>query len=290
MSNKEDFYRKRQIPWGYVHDYKPPNGMTHLDVALWCYNNTFDMTKCDLEKLWEYIRIMVCMYTSMHNDILYFYSADECNEFMEYCTMKIYNKYFKEHITNVGSYIEHSIRGAYIDFHIRSKSNRFECAGKPVEDIIRDIGDSHVMFSHIAKNPYTNPKLNLDFYVDYLDSVIDDVLSVIPYKSDYQTYHAIHTSCLLTLLNQFTISDKLDVVFGRVTTTAHKQTLLLNGFSKLNDIKFVVLYHLNENMRSYVFIQCKRIRKQIAEDIKWVMRKGESEDNFVGKPKKEYSE
>ena len=292
MSTKEDFYRKRQVAWGHVHDYKPPSGMTHLDVALWCYNNTFDMSKCDLDKLWKYIRIMVCMYTSMYNDSWNFYSADEYNEFMDYCTMKVYKRYFKtdDHLVNIGKYIEHSIRGAYIDFHVRSKSNRLECAGKPVEDILRDSGDANVLFSHVAKNPYTSPKLNLDFYICYLDSIIDDVLSVIPYKSDYSMYHAIHTSCLLTLLNQFTLSDKMDELFGRTTRTAYKQTMLLNGFCKLNDINYVILYHLEDNMRSYVFIQCKRIRKQIAEDMKWIMRKGATEDNFVGRPKKEFVE
>ena len=108
-----------------------------------------------------------------------------------------------------------------------------------------------------------------------------EILKTTPYSKDRLMMHQLYQSCLLTLLNQFTLSNK------------NKERLnnRIKGNYKINDFidqiygeeqeNSVILFRLPEHMENYVSTLVKRIRKSLLKDLRMLIDDAEPTDEII---------
>lgn len=110
---------------------------------------------------------------------------------------------------------------------------------------------------------------------------VKEVLKTTPYVKDKLMMHQLYQSCLLTLLNQFTLSNR----------NKERLNTRVNGNYKIDDFidqiyaeeqeNSIILFRLPSNMKNYVSTLVKRIRKLIVKDLKYLIGDAEPTDDVV---------
>ena len=96
---------------------------------------------------------------------------------------------------------------------------------------------------------------------------IKDFLKEIPYKYKSSEWYNIYFSCLLSFLNLITLSnnDKYKLYNAKYRINDH--SLLLETYDKKQYEDFVILYHLDDNMKDYIRILVIQIKHILAKDL-----------------------
>lgn len=89
-------------------------------------------------------------------------------------------------------------------------------------------------------------------------------LQRIPYKENTDTFYNIYLSCLLTFLNSITLPNK---EICRINNLKFQNSInILTLYDKENENP-VILYHLDESMRDYIYVLFKELKHEIAMEL-----------------------
>lgn len=94
---------------------------------------------------------------------------------------------------------------------------------------------------------------------------IKSYLSHIPYRNDRAVWENIYLSCLLSLLNSITLSNKNKKRISRLGERATSE--IIYSIYEQERIDQVILFRLDESMRGYINILTNSIRHLIAKDL-----------------------
>lgn len=94
---------------------------------------------------------------------------------------------------------------------------------------------------------------------------IKSYLSHIPYRNDRSTWENIYLSCLLSLLNSITLSNKNKKRISRLGERATPE--IIYSIYEQERLDQVILFRLDESMRGYINILTNSIRHLIAKDL-----------------------
>lgn len=156
-----------------------------------------------------------------------------------------------------------------------------------VQEFGEDYGDeaSKYIKESLVNNIYTQCSSNLPSeFRDCLSrthNIIRDFLKSTPYSNDPLTLHNLYISCSLTLLNQFTLSNKnkkrLD---DRVRSSYNIEDFINKAY--VEEIKdSVILFHLDPTLKNYVEVLTNRIRRLIIKDLKGLIGDAEPTDAVI---------
>lgn len=110
---------------------------------------------------------------------------------------------------------------------------------------------------------------------------VKQVLKTTPYVKDKLMMHQMYQSCLLTLLNQFTLSNKnLERLNARVTGN-YKINDFIDQIYKEEQEDSIVLFRLPPSMKNYISTIVKRIRKSILKDLRMLIDDAEPTDEII---------
>jgi hypothetical protein len=92
-------------------------------------------------------------------------------------------------------------------------------------------------------------------------------LKKIPYKLGTVEWYNVYTSCMLSLLNSITLSNKtLFRISNFVKNKAYKENFYPDEYSKESE-DCVILYHLSEDMRDYITVLVRQLKHEIVKDL-----------------------
>lgn len=94
---------------------------------------------------------------------------------------------------------------------------------------------------------------------------IKNYLSHIPYRNDRAVWGNIYLSCLLSLLNSITLSNKNKKRISRLGERATSE--IIYSMYEQERLDQVILFRLDESMRGYINILTNSIRHLIAKDL-----------------------
>ena len=116
----------------------------------------------------------------------------------------------------------------------------------------------------------TVDKLNtLDFtlYLKDIPTTVREFLSSIPQKKNSSEWLNIYTSCLLSLLNSITLSNKNKERISSLKEIIIRKPELLTKLYKEEREDSIILFHLDESMRGYITVLVNRVKHLISADL-----------------------
>lgn len=113
------------------------------------------------------------------------------------------------------------------------------------------------------------------------NATVKKVLSTSPYKKQPDVLHSLYLSCMLTLLKCLTISNKNQLrLDNKISKNLSVDTLLDQIYAaEIQDD--VVVFHLDKSMRNYVDTLVKRIKHEMAKDLKYLIGSYELSDESL---------
>lgn len=141
------------------------------------------------------------------------------------------------------------------------------------EDTSADIFDRESIKGHLLSQSLDSNKemivAEFKYYLSKITQTIKTLLMDSPYSNDKVLFHDIYISCLLTVLNQVTLSnaskEKLSKVKGNI-----RESYIDELYAK--EMKeSVILYHLEESYENYIFVMVNKIKRLICVDLQQLL-------------------
>ena len=95
----------------------------------------------------------------------------------------------------------------------------------------------------------------------YIPSILKKIIADTPYSRDKLTSNRLYKSCLLSFLNFITLPNK------KLENNKLNYQQLYKLYNKENKQESIILWHLDEEMRSYVNLLVTKLKKEIAQEI-----------------------
>lgn len=110
---------------------------------------------------------------------------------------------------------------------------------------------------------------------------IKEVLKTTPYVKDKLMMHQMYQSCLLTILNQFTLSNKNKERLKAKIKGGYKLGAFINQIYEEEQGDTIIMFRLDPNMKNYISTLVKRIRKSIMKDLRMLIDDSEPTDEII---------
>lgn len=254
--------------------FKKPNGLRYTDLCIYIDENAYKDT-CDNDKLYEFLWVLIAM---LSHKKCFFKRNRDYEDFCLFATNRMYLRYKNpkqfeidefgnpklDKIKNVLDYLKGSLS------RIKSKyDHQFD---KHMVDLSNDANsmDSIGVLSIIEKTIDQTKRLDFNLYLEDIPRTIKDFVYKCPYANQ-PIIHNIYKSCLLSFLNLITLrndeEEQLRCSKQRQTITPQRIQMLYE--KQLND--FVILYHLESSMYSYIRVLTLRIRDIVKKDIEQII-------------------
>ena len=255
--------------------YKKPKGVKYTDMAIYIDNHIYS-EDCDDDLVFQYLYHLVNMFAYKHK---FFNRAEYYDDFSIYAAtdlfMRLKNpKQFElkedgtpklKQIKSILNYIKATLYPRKVDFEQKYYS---QAISDTMDEDSGEIKNSSYLLTDVISQSLD--KLSLVEFDCCLDNITDTArkfLTHIPYPENSKQWINIYLSCLLTFLSCVTLPNKS---LERLRTYKNKfrQDSIAEFYTKEKlKPESVILYHLNENMRGYIFVLVNEMRHVMAKDL-----------------------
>lgn len=112
-------------------------------------------------------------------------------------------------------------------------------------------------------------------------NITRDFLKSTPYGNDPLMLHNLYISCSLTLLNQFTLSNKNKNKLETRIKSSYNIEDFVNKIYIEEAKDSVILFHLDPTLKNYVEVLVNRIKKLILKDLRGLIGDAEPTDAVI---------
>lgn len=241
----------------------------YVDMAIWIDENVY-LSQCDDNKLFEYLYHLVYMLSVKSK---YFNSCELYDSFAIYVATDVYfrlknKKQFEFNddgqpklakIKSVLNYIKQILGFRRISFQ---QTEYAQCITPEEKEI------PYSNFNYVLQQSCDDLRyVEFDVYLDDIAKTIKWAIKDIPYKKDIATWNNIYLSCLLTYLDQITISNKdMRRLKGTEKDGQYDDNTLFKIYKEQTELK-PILYHLDNSFSDYIKILVKEIKDEISLDL-----------------------
>lgn len=126
-------------------------------------------------------------------------------------------------------------------------------------------------------------KVDMELYFNKLSKLIYKTVKETPYGSDTLKIYRLYMSCLISLLKGFTLSneDKFKISAEAYTKPKNIDEDILSVMYNNANLNSPTAFHLNKDMEDLIFVLVNKIRKQISNDIKDMIRSYEPTEDII---------
>lgn len=268
--------------------FKLPKNIRATDMAIWIDENAYS-EDCDDNKLYMYLCCLINMLAKTNR---YFTNEQDYNDFAGQFGTQMYYRYRNPKqfelddngdykLTKIKSslnYLKSKIFYRMLEYK-RDKFSEFTILNNDDQSEAQTVADTFNNFN-------ISDSLSLKFrdieFTDYLDSVpriIYDTLRDIPYRSDGVLWRNIYLSCLLTILDQITLSKKDVIRLNKyINSNSEYKISLLYKQQTQNE---PILYHLDKTFAQYVKVQVNKIKHRISLELSDIVKAYQPSDEVI---------
>lgn len=248
--------------------YTKPADVTYTEMAIWIDTHAYS-DKCDSTLLYEYLYHLSNM---LANQFSYFKSADEYDQFSLVSASRLFMrlnnvKQFQyddagnpkmKQIKSILNYMKKVIYPYKVDFEIEFKLTDQHLDVIPVG--MFDLG------SHIAETANLFDRLDFVFTLGDLSKIIKAYLKKIPYKRQSPEWSNIYLSCLLTLLDSITLTNRM---ITKYESNSKDSLELIDKLYYESRYREPVLFHLPDSMSTYICVLVNELYHVISTELSW---------------------
>lgn len=251
-----------------------PSGKKVVEMCKYIDDNMYrdDLKEKERNLIFEYLYDIIYL-ISWHRELFSF--EEDCDNFSYFFANQMYDRIYNnelDKIKSVKNYINRALRGRIIYWQQKykfneiiedSKSETKYNYGRYIDTTLyRNTLKEEVSFSNRSQL-----ETLIKGEIKDLPKLIYKVCSLTQYKSDNEMVHKLYMSCLLTMLNQQTYdNESLKILEDRKDNMTLYNAFLPKLKSKrLNEP--IILWHLGEDMTSFITLLLNRIKKMFMDSI-----------------------
>ena len=244
--------------------YSKPKDVTYTGMAIFIDNHPLFDIKDDAQlenQIFEYLYHLSYMLAAKDR---YFNSARDYDGFAIYLATKMFFRLKKPGVKSVLNYLKAIINFKRIEYQQQNYSQIIE---KPNEE---NVISQYTFASKISDG--VNRLDATDFKVSLYDlpKSIKSFLKRVPYEENSIVWNNIYLSCLLTFLDQITLTN---YDLKRVTTDRNSPYLERSKYQCLDKEQSntkAILYHLDDNMNNYIIVLVREMKQYIANELSYI--------------------
>lgn len=253
--------------------YKKPENITYTQMAIAIDNMAYS-DNCDDELLFEYLYHLSMMLAVKAR---YFNSAKYYDDFAIFLATSayfrlrnpkqfMYDDFGNPKMTKIKSILNYLKVILYPRKVVFEQQNyaQTEVTLKENEDLLY-VG--HTLANKISNSVDNLAQIEFKYCLGDCCTSIKEFLKEIPYKYKSSEWYNIYFSCLLSFLNLITLSNSDKDKLHNAKYRINDHSLFLETYDKKQYEDFVILYHLDDNMKDYIRILVMQIKHIIAKDL-----------------------
>lgn len=271
--------------------YNKPKDVTYTDMAIWIDANAYT-PNCDYEKLYIYVYHLARMLAYKHS---YFDNAQDYDDFSLYVAGQMYKRYTLAN--QVLEYSQDGLSAAADGFLEVTDSENQPRQMSKVKSVLNYVTKSLYFFkTHYLQWAKTQTYQKLDdpvpysydswfsasmrdaaaayyrsdylLYLEDIPKTLIDSLKNIPHRKNSAEFQNITISCLLSFLNVITLKNRDLKILDQAVYSYDNRFM---QFYAQNRKDYVILYHLDESYRDYIYVLVNRVMTLIRNDLRHIM-------------------
>lgn len=263
--------------------------VTFTDMAIWVDANILK-PDVDEAKVYKYLKKLAYMLSMKKR---YFRNYEDYDMFADYMATIVYmrmttkNQYLPKDHPKYRSPIKSCLNYMKGILYARKCAYEYENYRQSTKEEVEFNTARDYFSSDILNNNSGLLELDVELYLNRIESIVKNVLSKGPYTKDRVLYWKIYTSVIISLLNNFTLSnanrDKLAKkgFFSTDIVWKEKYDSLVSQIIEEESETAGVVYDLDESYLDYVIVTVQKVKKSIANDIKELINEYVLPDQLV---------
>lgn len=255
--------------------YKRPKGVRYVDMAIYIDNHIYT-DDYDPDLVFQYLYHLVVMLSYKYK---FFNRSEYYEEFAIHAATDYYMRLtnpkqyiMKEDgtpklkkVKSILNYIKSTLYPRKVDFEQKFYSQAI--VQMVDEDNTEEPTSGYLISDVISKTLDGMTAIEFDACLSGISGIVYSFVSKLPYKVGTKKWNDIYLSCLLSLLSMMTLPKKDIERINSYKNEFRKDNM--DEFYKVrgNLPEDVILYHLNENMRSYIFVLVNEIKHLISKQL-----------------------
>ena len=236
------------------------------------YKDTFDEQKC-----YEYMYHI--FYTLAVKD-RFFNSAEDYDKYSLFAATRLYLRYRKKHLAVIKSVLNYAKKILY-PTRVEYQDQSFNQIFNPVDD--KEVTEHLQNKLHSAAVSQNDNLMRVEFryYLKKIPRTIKAFLSESPYTTVPNVFHNIYLSCLLSILNSFTMSrDNIKRLNNKLSRGLPTDNLIEKIYNEERQSS-IILYNLPQNMYNYISTLVNKIYNLLRKDLVYILGSYEPSDAIV---------
>lgn len=252
--------------------FKKPPDITYTQMAIYIDEHVYT-EDCDQQLIFEYLyhlarmlAVQTCSFRTEkdYDDFSVFFASGVFMRLTNPKQNRINPKTGEpkmKRVKSVLNYMKHTLYPRKVDF----QQEFFAQVDVDVPEINSLKVPTYTFANQLAFNAEKLMSVEFDCCVGNIPETIKAFLKKIPYRYKSKEWNNIYISCLLTFLHSVTLPESVYRFFrDKKSISSDIETLCMN-YSRQNDT--VILYHLDESMRDYIYVLVRKIKSLIAKDL-----------------------
>lgn len=227
---------------------------------------------CDEGKCFEY---MYHLFYVLAVKGKMFQKASDYDSYALYGATQLFVRYRKENINpdlkpikSSLNYIKKILYPCRVDYQQAYFSERF------TDESLQAGTTEQLTYDNEVKARSSNSdlvRLDTEYCLSQMAATLRVILNQSPYRQDPVMMHNLYLSCLLTLTKSLTFSSKNASRIQSKLDRHHSVDTLMEQVYAQEALEDVVLFHLDRSLQNYVDTQVKKLKHQMAKDLRYII-------------------
>lgn len=254
--------------------YKKPDDVTYTEMCIYIDTHIYT-DNYDEQLVFQYLYLLFMMLSTKEH---HFHSLKEYEDFSIYGASRLFMRYLNSQqyeFNDDGTPKMNKIKSVlnYLHMVLSKYVFDFTCSDyypQPYRKVSED-NDAYSFNNVLIKACNTLHITDFNLTLNDIVSTTRHFLETIPYKNNSVTWINIYVSVLLTFLNSITLTraQQHNLVYLK-DRKRYTDAKLCSAFDK-NRKEEPILFHLPENMRSYIILLSRELRHIVAKDLSSIL-------------------
>lgn len=253
--------------------FKKPKDVRYVDMAI-AIDNEFYSDSCDYDKMYTYMYLLSYMLACKKR---YFSEIRDYEEFSAYFALSVFNRMTNPNKPRLKSVLNYMKSVMYF------RKTEYECQ-RHHEVINQDFNPEFDSYEYIEGMRTQLERHNADLILKGIEDLAKDIPGAIRravpmvFRHDKAMCHNIYKSCLLSLVNRFTLlSTDEEKLQARLANPSFNEVDYYLRHMQKDD--YIILWHLEPEMKNVIGVIMNKLDRWIIDEIRSMSSKVKINDD-----------